>query len=345
MRTKYFSNNFHIDNLVSSAYYRNLVLLRNTVETACDDYFQKLNAPKVDLSLITKAVSSPLGRGSDSLPISFRFGDKKAYLGDSAQFGMEPLVLNSFEMAYCYLPSFRGENSDSSHLNQFYHCEAELRGGYKKCMNIVQDLVKNVISEVIASSKKKLIYFDAHNFFEIESLLDKNFPVITFDEVHTLLKKNNLSHLIKSRPYGRVLTREGEIKVAELVDKDKIPVWVIKYDRDTVPFYQKPDPENPEKVLNADLIFPSLNGGFGGEIIGSGQRQDSSKEILQSMKRQEIKNIKYYKWYIELRNNLNYKTTSGFGLGIERFVAWMLGLNSIIDAAVYPVVKNERSKY
>lgn len=345
MKTKYFSNNFHIDNLASSDYYRNLVLLRNIVETACDVYFQDLKAPKVDLFLIAKGISSPMGKGSDSSPIPLQLGNQSVFLVDSAQFGMEPLVCGQFNMVYCYLPSFRGEDSDYSHLNQFYHCEAELRGGYQRCMKVAEDLVKHVISTVMDSYRNSKFDFDTHNFKEIQNTSSLKFPILTFDEAQVLLKKHKLSHLIELRPYGRVLTSEGEIKLAELVGNNKVPIWVTKYDRDVVAFYQKPDPDNPEKVLNADLIFPSINGGFGGEIIGSGQRQDDSREILISMKRQKIKAINSYKWYIDLRNNPKYTTTSGFGLGIERFIAWMLGLNSIIDAALYPVIKNVKIKY
>src|SRR5205085_2186791 len=105
------------------------------------------------------------------------------------------------------------------------------------------------------------------------------------------------------------------------------------------------DPTNPERVLNADLIFPSFQNGFGGEIVGSGQRQDNPKELLESMKRQEISSIKSYQWYINLRKDPSYQQTSGFGLGIERFIAWMLQLESIIDTSIYPVLKTEKVKY
>ncbi|MEK7518159.1 MAG: amino acid--tRNA ligase-related protein [Patescibacteria group bacterium] len=345
MRAKYFSNKLHISTLASSPYYRNLVLLRNTVEAACDEYFQDLKAPKVDLYLIAKGISSPMSRGSDSSPIPLQLGSQSAFLVDSAQFGMEPLVCGQFNMVYCYLPSFRGENSDHRHLNQFYHCEAELRGSYLKCMKTAENLVKHIISAVIDSYRSSKFDFDTHNFKEIQNIRSLKFPILTFDDAQILLKKHKLSHLIELRPYGRVLTSKGEIRLAEIVGDNKVPIWVSKYDRDVVAFYQKPDPDDPEKVLNADLIFPSINGRFGGEIIGLGQRQDNRKEMLRSMKRQKIKSINSYKWYIDLRKNSKYRTTSGFGLGIERFIAWMLGLNSIIDASLYPVIKNRKLDY
>src|SRR5688572_25276107 len=115
MKFKHFSPSGHVGNLISKPYYRNLVLLRDIVERACDEYFGLKKSPKVDLYLVSKAVSSPMGLGSDSVPIEFHLDKDNYYLSDSSQFGMEPLVINSFDMVYCYLPSFRGEDADARH--------------------------------------------------------------------------------------------------------------------------------------------------------------------------------------------------------------------------------------
>ena len=338
---KYFNKKKHLDNLISNPYYHNLIKLRNTIEIACDIFFQKLGAPKIDLFLITKSVSSPIGKGSDSKPISLKYNDRSLYLVDSAQFGMEPLVFTAFEMVYCYLPSFRGEDPDHRHLNQFYHCEAEMRGEFKKCMIMVENLVKHLVSVVIDEHKKGTYKFEKDNFEIISTLRTIKFPVVTFDEVDEILTKHGFSHLIKRYSFGRILTNQGELKIGELIGKNKLPVWVTMFDRDVVAFYQKPNPDNLNKVLNGDLIFPSIKNSLGGEIVGCGQRQDNIEELEESMRRQKIKNIESYKWYLDLRKNPSYQTTSGFGLGVERFIAWILGLDSIYDAAVYPVIKNE----
>lgn len=99
--------------------------------------------------------------------------------------------------------------------------------------------------------------------------------------------------------------------------------------------------EDENVVLNADLILPKINGGFGGEVLGSGQRQNKASKMIASMRRQDIKNISAYNWYINMRDNPAYKETSGFGLGIERLIAWLLGISSIIDTAIYPLIKGE----
>lgn len=338
---KYYDKNNHISNLVSDSYYKDLITIRNTVAVACDEYFQKLDAPRVDLFLISKSVSSPMGKGSDSLPIEIEFDTQHAYLSDSSQFGMEPLVLKNFKMVYCYLPSFRGEDPNDRHLNQFFHCESELRGGYEKCMSVAEGLVKHIIKNVLKLHSNTNIANLKQNLDVLNKIVDSKFPVISFDEADDLLKSKGLSNLIERKDFGRVLTNEGELKITELVGKNVTPVWITKYDRDTVPFYQKPDPTNKDRVLNGDLIFPAFDGGFGGEILGLGQRQDVVEEILDSMSRQDVKGVENYNWYIDLRKNKDYSTTSGFGMGIERLIAWFLGIASIIDTSIYPVLKDD----
>lgn len=347
MEYPHFSATHHINNVISKPYFRNLILLRDLIEKSCDIYFASLGAPRVNLYLISKSVSSPIGLGSDSVPIDFNLGSKKYYLSDSSQFGMEPLIMNSFDIVYCYLPSFRGENPDERHLNQFYHCEAELRGDYKKAMGIAEDLVKYILKSVKKNIDKKVFHFMGRlSSKTFDYSIHNKFKVVTFDEAVAILKKNGQGKLVLHKKYGRVLTREAETSIVSAVTGNKAPVWVTHYDRDTVAFYQKPDNKNNGKVLNADLIFPPrFKGTFGGEIIGLGQRQDNIKEIKESIKRQKIVNSGQYDWYIKLRENPRYRTTAGFGLGVERLIAWMLGLTSIADASLYPVLKNTKTVF
>src|SRR3989338_1316831 len=149
MSTQYFSRESHIESLISSAHYHNLILLRNTIEEACNQFFRSKNAPKVDMFLIARGISPPTGKVSDSSPIPVKFGDQSSFLVDSAQFGLEPLVCGSFDLVYCFSPSFRGEDADDHHLNQFYMCEAELKGDLERCMRTSEDLIKYLIQSVL----------------------------------------------------------------------------------------------------------------------------------------------------------------------------------------------------
>lgn len=345
MSSKYFDPIRHIDNLVDSSYYKDLIVLRNSIEIACDNYFQSLGAPKIDLFMIAKGVSSPMGKGSDSEPVHLKLGEQNVFLVDSAQFGMEPLVQKDFDMVYCYLPSFRGENSDDRHLSQFYHCESELRGDYNHAIDIAEGLIKSLLKEIKTVITKKNLNFDNNNIDLIDKFVNNKFPRIKFDEVSKILSENGFGETIEDRDYGRVITGKGELKAVELISNNELPIWITDYDRDVVPFYQKPDPNNPNKVFNADLILPSARGSFGGEVLGLGQRQDSKESLLESMKRQGINTPESYGWYMKLRERDDYQKTSGFGMGVERLLAWSLGLRSIVDAAIYPVLKNVEVKY
>lgn len=252
---------------------------------------------------------------------------------------MEPIVLKHFNAVYCYLPSFRGEDSDDRHLNQFYHCEAEIADTYLEVMKMVEKLIVQLIKHALTNIS---LYPDlvSPQKESLDHITKSKFPRILFSDAAKLLsQQKNKDELLETREYGRVITNKGESVIVKYFGNN-VPVWITKYDRDTVPFYQKPDSKNQEVTLNADLIFPSINGGFEGEIVGSGQRQDSIKEMKESMKRQNIHHQSAYEWYLQLRNEENYRTTSGFGLGIERFIAWMCGSKSIAEASIYPVQKN-----
>ncbi|KKS92804.1 MAG: Asparagine-tRNA ligase [Parcubacteria group bacterium GW2011_GWA2_43_13] len=167
----------------------------------------------------------------------------------------------------------------------------------------------------------------------------KKFPEITFNEAVEALIESGNRNMVNFTKFGQDILSKGEIKLAEIFNFD-MPFWIKNYDRDRVPFYQKPDPKNSSKVINADLIFPPIiKGSFGGEIVGCGQRQDDPIEIVNSLTRQKL-STEHYEWYMDLRRLPGYKTTSGFGLGIERFITWSLCRDDIKDAILYPRLKN-----
>lgn len=240
-----------------------------------------------------------------------------------------------------------GENPDNRHLNQFYHCETEMRGDYHKAILVAENLIKHLTRSVLKGLKQGDFHFSQiSNFTNLERITNNKFAKITFDDAIKLLEKNGYKKLIEYRKFGRILTSKAENMIVKLVTDNKSPVWVTNYDKDTVAFYQKPDPKDNTKSLNADLLVPPLTkDGIGGEILGLGQRQNKAEEIIESMRKQNIKNIGQYDWYINLRKNRKYKTTSGFGMGIERYISWILGLSSLADSSLYPVVKGSKTAY
>lgn len=333
----------HYLELTRSEYFHALIILRHHIKNTSDYYFGiKQGAKNIDLFMLTPSISSPVGPGSDSESIPIKFGKYNSNLVDSSQFGFEPLLLNGIDKVYCYLPSMRGEDPDKRHLNQFFHCEAEIKGSINDLIPIIEKYIKflsetlltmpNILARMSLDTEKTLLILH-------ETIKSQKFPEITFDEAISKLIKSGNKQLVNFTKFGRDLTPGGELKLAEILKFDT-PFWIKNYDRDRVAFYQKPILGNPNKVLNADLIFPPIiEGSFGGEVVGCGQRQDNPEEMYESLSRQNI-NSEPYEWYINLRKLPKYQITSGFGLGVERFITWSLCRDDIKDAIPYPRLKN-----
>jgi asparaginyl-tRNA synthetase len=338
-----YSPNRHYLDLASNNYFLALIYLRDIIKLTTDYYFRNiLGAKNVDLFMLTPSVSSPMGPGSDSEAINIKFGKLVTNLVDSSQFGFEPLLLNDVDKVYCYMPSMRGENPDKRHLNQFFHCEAEIKGDIFAIKKVATDYIKLICKACLRA--KNIINListdpDKTRLMLTGVISQPSFLDISFDEAIKLLESSGNKKMIRYKKYGRDISAEGEIALFNLLGVNR-PIWLNNFDRDRVPFYQKPDPKNEDKVINADFLVPPLTrNAFGGELIGSGQRQDNSREMKESLIRQGVE-IGPYKWYINLREQPGYQITSGFGMGVERFIAWILGLSDIKDTILYPRLKN-----
>ncbi len=338
-----YNPNTHYIELTRSKYYNALLTLRHYLKLSSDYFFSFVqDSINVDLFIMTPSVSSPIGPGSDSEAVPIKFGKLTTFLVDSSQFGFEPLLMNDFNKVFCYLPSMRGEDHDKRHLNQFYHCEFELKGKIGELTSIIEKYIKELSSTILLMDN---IVDNISNNSQLtkESLkriinIDK-FPEISFDEAVDILVKNNKKNLINFTKHGNDISANGEIELMKILNI-KTPIWIKNFDRDRVPFYQKPDPNNINKVLNADLLFPPiLDNSFGGEVVGCGERQNVASEMYESLNRQNLQTDPY-EWYINLRKIPEYSITSGFGMGIERFITWVLAKDDIKDAIIYPRLKN-----
>ncbi len=335
----------HYIDIANTEYYRELLKFRSALKTMVNEFWQSRESIDIDLFMLTPSISSPMGPGSDSEGIQITFGGIDTYLVDSSQFGFEPIITNGIDLAHCWLPSMRGEDPDKTHLNQFYHCEAEIAGNLHDVKILVEDLIHHIckrllknpdmlnsLSRDIGITTKKLKAVTEGGKFE----------TISFDDAVALLENTGKKGLVNVTEDGRDISRNGELTLCNLLNSTK-PFWVEKYDRNRVPFYQKPDPKNPNAVLNADLISPPLSGlSYGGEIAGCGQRQDNKGEIMESIRRQNL-DITPYKWYADLRELPQYRMTSGFGLGVERLIAWILNIDDIKLVIPYPRLKGVKT--
>ncbi len=336
----------HTYDLATNNYWYAILYLRHTLKLSCDSFFSfQKNAVNIDLFMLTPSVSSPMGPGSNSEAVSIQFGNLETFLVDSSQFGFEPILMNNFDLLYCYLPSMRGENPDKRHLNQFFHCEAEMKGNLIEVIQLVEDFIKFITQSMcdVPFLIECLSNSPEYSKLAIQKLISlKSFQKINFDSAVKILEEHGYSEYINYTNHGRDISSQGEIELSKIFSPNE-PFWITHFDRDRVPFYQKPDPTNNNTVLNADLIFPPLTqNSFGGEIVGCGQRQNEASECYESLKRQNL-SAEPYEWYISLRNIPQYKSTAGFGMGIERYLTWLLCKEDIKDVIPYPRLKNVRT--
>ena len=343
LRVSPYNPSSYVEDLTKNDYTEALLLVRHYIKLTSDIFFSQLvGAKNIDLFMMTPSVSSPMGPGSDSEAIQITFGTLQTYLVDSSQFGFEPLLFQGIEKVYCYLPSMRGEDPDNRHLNQFFHCEMEMLGTLDEIQPIIESYIKSLASCLL--SLEPIVSIMSIDYQVTKKALEDlsttvRFPRIEFDEACKKLSESDKElEYLNTSSHGRDIRTAGELYLMK--DQGTEPLWIQHYDRDRVAFYQKPLPADGDRVINADLLFPPLlPGSFGGEIVGAGQRQDNVEEMLASLQRQGL-SPEPYKWYTELRMSKDYRTTSGFGLGIERFIAWSLGYESIRDVIFYPRLKN-----
>lgn len=332
-------------NVARDPYFKFLSIFRHYIHEISNTYFSDVvHARHMDLFLMTSSVSSPSGPGSDSIPIALTFGGHNTYLTDSSQFGFEPVLIGGIPRAYCYLASMRGEEPDRRHLNQFYHCEYEAQETFLEAQKVAEGYVRALVS-VVAAMPNLISIISCNSSVSIATanavMAEKNFRTLTLAEAELILKEHGFSEGIRENEHGKDITTFGEAQLLKILGGNT-PVWLTELYRDRVPFYQKPLSSNPDLALTADLLAPQLvDGGFGGEMLGMGERQDSAEEMYESLKRQGVSSSPY-EWYINIRRLPEYKTTSGFGLGIERFISWILGFDSIYKAILYPRMKGDK---
>lgn len=272
------------------------------------NFYKKRGIHWLSAPITTGTISSPMGLGSDSLPVKISIDGRDTYLADSMQFLLEYGCRFFNNGCWYIMPTFRGEDVDDRHLKQFFHSEAEVPGNLNTVMDLVDDYIKHLATRIqdIIGQKKHLT-----------SLVDNEIPRISFDEVAKILGENKIEH----KETWRNITAEGEKDLIRYFDG---PVWVTHYDEEVVPFYQCTE---DKKAKNADLLMGI------GETVGCGERWISGEEVLESLKKHQ-NNRNEYEWYIEMKNAFPMKT-SGFGMGIERFLLFVLEKNDIRDMQIF----------
>ncbi len=293
-----------------------ILKIRSTVFEMLHEFFRKEGYYEVQAPMF---VSSAVEGGSTLFEVPY-FG-RKAYLTQSSQFYLETFIF-SLENVYTVAPSFRAEKSRTRrHLTEFWHLEAEAAWvGNDEMMKIEEKMIMYVIEGVLNKNKDELLFLK-RDISKLEAL-KLPFNRMEYSEVIKLGKDVGLDI-----DYGSDLGADEEYAITQKFEK---PTFVIHFPKEIKPFYHRPDPENPAVVLNHDLLAPE---GYG-EIIGGGERIWELEVILRRIKEENL-NPEDYSWYIDLRK-YGSVPHSGFGLGIDRLVWWIGGLEHIKYAVPYP---------
>jgi asparaginyl-tRNA synthetase len=263
-------------------------------------------------------ISSAVEGGATLFGVKY-FG-RDLYLTQSAQLHLEVLIA-SLEKVFCIAPSFRAEKSRTiRHLAEYWHIEAEQAfATMKDLMQLEEKLVSHVCQRVASNCKKELetLNVDAKRLEEIKP----PFPRITYEQA--IAKLGKLGSKIK---WGMDFGFEEEKALAKEFGK---PFFVYAYPKETKAFYCKIYKDNPELVMSVDLIVPNI-----GELATGGSRIDDTENLITRLREFGLK-TENYEWYIDQRR---YGSTphGGFGMGVERLLAWMLNLESVIDTIPFP---------
>jgi asparaginyl-tRNA synthetase len=298
-----------------------ILRIRVEVVKAIHQFLQKKGFFLIESPILTPDACE----GTTTLFETDYFGDK-AYLTQSGQLYNEAAAM-AFGKVYCFGPTFRAEKSKTRrHLMEFWMVEPEAAYfNFQDNNQLQEELITEIFSHVLhnCSLELKVLERDISVLENIKS----PFPYLSYDDAIKLIQKDG-----SITQWGDDLTGEDETIISKYYEK---PVFVHHFPTKCKAFYMKPDPEKPETVLGADLIAPE---GFG-EIIGGGERIDDYQLIKERIKEHKLPE-EDYQWYIDLRK-YGSVPHSGFGLGIERTVAWICNLSHIRETIPFPRMLNK----
>lgn len=296
--------------------------IRSTVFGALHEYFREEGFYEYH-SPVFQAVQCE--GGSTLFPVDY-FGHKDVFLAQSWQLYAEPAIF-SLEKIYTIAPSFRAEKSKTSrHLTEYWHAEMEVAWAtFEDIIGYGEGCLKHLVKKVLENNlvELKILNRDPK---KLEPTVKKKFPRLTYDEVLKLLKEKKKAVI----PWGKDLRTIEEDYLSEMYDT---PIAVTRYPKQVKAFYMKePKDSNAKKpvVNGVDFIAPEHYG----EIIGGSEREPDLEKLKKRLLEMGEK-PENYEFYLDTRR-YGSVPHGGFGLGVERVVAWICGLDNIKDALPFP---------
>ncbi len=294
-----------------------ILRIRHQIIKAVREFFDNKGFTLVDSPILTPASVE----GTSTLFETEYFDLGKAYLTQSGQLYAEASAM-AFGKVYCFGPTFRAEKSKTRrHLTEFWMVEPEVAwADLNDDMDLAEEFIEHVVQTVLKNSPEelKLLERDVTKLQPVR----RPFPRLHYDEAVEILKKNGVNF-----EYGNDLGGTDETIVSQQYDR---PVLVHHYPAACKAFYMKRDPERPELTLSVDVLAPE---GYG-EIIGGSQREDDYDTLVKRLEEFKLPR-EPFEWYLDLRK-YGSVPHSGFGLGIERTVAWICGLDHVRETIPFP---------
>ncbi|HBY02764.1 MAG TPA: asparaginase [Rikenellaceae bacterium] len=330
----WFVSENRFDSILNSDRYKFLANLQSELYKDTINFFFGEGYEYQLLPLTTGSISSPMGLGSDSLPVKVNIQGVETYLSDSMQFYLELACRINKKNNFYISPSFRGEPADKRHLCQFFHVEAEIVGGIDDVIEVIEKYLFYLTNHLYRKFQKE-IFESCGNTEHIEKFLLLNkIPRCSFEEAVLILKNNPQKELIIDKGSYRTISSAGE---RELMKHFGGFVWLTNFDHLSVPFYQKFTDKNKNCAENADLLIGI------GETVGSGERHTTSGEVKEALKIHHV-SAEPYEWYVEMKNMVRLHT-SGFGMGVERYLLWLLNHDDIRDMQLLPRFNGIKSDF
>ncbi|MGW2831898.1 amino acid--tRNA ligase-related protein [Streptomyces sp. NPDC001286] len=296
--------------------YTTLVDLQDLVNYETAAFWRARRVRAVHLPVTTSSISSPMGLGSDSLPVQVDLFGVPTYLADSMQFLLEYGCRIADRGCYYLMPSFRGEETDATHLSQFFHSEAEIPGGLDDVIDVADAYLRH-LTEAVLREMSGPVGRIAGGVEHLTDFLAKPTTRMTFDEAVAAL--DAAPECFEFHDQWRTITREGERRLMQLHGP---AVWLTHFDQLSVPFYQAHDATG-RKALNADLLIGP------GEVVGCGERHTHADQARTALAAHGVA-AEDYDWYLRLKQEKPLHT-AGFGMGVERFFMWVLCHDDVRD--------------
>jgi asparaginyl-tRNA synthetase len=294
-----------------------ILRIRSHLIDAAQRYLNREGFVLFDAPILTPAACE----GTSTLFETEHVSGDKAYLSQSGQLYAEAGAM-AFGKVYTLGPTFRAERSKTRrHLNEFWMLEPELAyATLEDILSLAEQLVSHLVQSVLEHMGRELQTLE-RDLDRLRGIVPP-FPRITYEGALKLLQRNGVS-----LEWGKDFGAPEETLLSQQFDR---PIMVTHYPLETKAFYMKSDPDNPELALCADVLAPE---GYG-EIIGGSQREDDFQVLLARLAEHGLSR-EPFEWYLDLRR-YGSVPHAGFGLGIERTVAWICGIKHLREAVPFP---------